>query len=246
MVRGAARYVRRHHPRADNYFLGNWLCRDPGHVTWCPPVLAGLGRVDKGPTAVVAPPYSSSIEQQKVALRCAMKQKRCVPLPRERSHLVHRLARLIHASGKKTVAAVWPLPEEIDLRPLCFLLHRAGYDIVLPETPPRGEGLVFRSWTPQSRLRSGRFGTKYPVGAQREPDLILVPLLAFDRCGGRLGYGGGYYDRTLSVRPHVITIGYALSQQEHAEVPMDKYDQRLSYIVTEREIIETTKPMSKG
>lgn len=246
MVRGAARCVRQHHPRADNYFLGNWLCRDPGHVTRCPPVLAGLGRVDRGPTAVVAPHFPENIEKRKGALRRVIKARRVLPLPRERNAIIRRLARLVRFLEGRAVASVWPLSQEIDLRPLCAQLHRAGYVVALPETPPRGEALRFRRWAPQLRLHHGRFGTLYPAGEVITPDIIIVPLLSFDRQGGRLGYGGGYYDRTLALYPHAPAVGYALSRQESDEVPMDSYDQRLSYIVTEREIIQTTRPDRKG
>lgn len=191
---------------------------------------------------MVASLSSLSIEQRKAALRRVAKQQRSVPSPSETRGLIRHLSFLIQRLRPQIIAAVWPLPQEIDLRPFCTVLHRAGYGVVLPETPPKGEGLVFRRWTPETKLKAGRFGTQYPSGVRQEPDVILVPLLAFDRRGGRLGYGGGYYDRTLSLRPQVQAVGYALAQQEQEDVPMDNYDQYLSYIVTEKEIIHTRPP----
>lgn len=186
---------------------------------------------------MVAPLTSQHIEQQKALLRSIARQKRNMFLPSYNRRIIHLLERVIRRFRKKTIACVWPLPCEIDLRLLCYRLHRAQYSVVLPYTPPMGQELSFRSWTPIMSLRKGRFGTRYSAGLHKTPDVILVPLLAFDRQGGRLGYGGGYYDRTLAAHPHVPTVGYALSSQECDIVPMDQYDQRLSYIVTEREII---------
>ncbi|GAN71501.1 hypothetical protein ASY01nite_15110 [Acetobacter syzygii] len=86
-------------------------------------------------------------------------------------------------------------------------------------------------------MLTGRFGTHYPDGPVMEPDLVLVPLLGFDRAGHRLGYGGGYYDRTLAALPHATSIGYAPSTQEVGHLPCGPYDQPLSCIVTEKEVI---------
>ncbi len=72
---------------------------------------------------------------------------------------------------------------------------------MLPATPPRGNPLIFHEWTPGAAMIAERFGTLRPEGAVLAPDLLLVPLLAFDRQGRRLGYGGGYYDRTLADSP---------------------------------------------
>lgn len=131
------------------------------------------------------------------------------------------------------VAGFWPLPGEIDIRPLLHALHGRGHPILLPQTPPRGEGLIFRRWTPQTAMLPERFGTQRPDGAIDTPDLLFVPLLAFDRHGHRLGYGGGYYDRTLAALPGRPAIGCAFAAQELDAVPVDEYDAKLSAIATE-------------
>ena len=131
------------------------------------------------------------------------------------------------------VAGFWPLAGEIDVRPLLMALHEAGHPLCLPRTPPRGQPLAFHRWRPGDALRAGRFGTFAPDGPLAVPDLLLVPLLAFDRSGRRLGYGGGYYDRTLAGLPGARTIGCAFAAQEAACVPAGPADILLGAVATE-------------
>jgi 5-formyltetrahydrofolate cyclo-ligase len=138
------------------------------------------------------------------------------------------------------VAGFWPLPEEIDIRPLLLALAGRGHPIVLPETPPRGERLIFRRWQPGAPLLPGRFGTRHPAGAPCEPTMLLVPLLAFDARGGRLGYGGGYYDRTLAALPAARVLGCAFAAQHCALVPAGARDIRLPAVATEARVIICT------
>lgn len=135
------------------------------------------------------------------------------------------------------IAGFWPMGREIDIRPLLLALHIRGHMIALPETPPRGQPLIFRHWEPGMAMVAERFGTQRPSGPVITPDLIFAPLLAFDRAGRRLGYGGGYYDRTLAAVPGARAIGCGYACQELDEVPADAYDARLSAIATEAGII---------
>jgi 5-formyltetrahydrofolate cyclo-ligase len=135
------------------------------------------------------------------------------------------------------IAGFWPLDGEIDIRPLLAALHAAGHEVVLPETPKRGLPLTFRVWRPGDQMVRERFGTMRPIGAERRPDFLLVPLLAFDRHGGRIGYGAGYYDRTLSGLSPRFALGCGFSAQEVPEVPTGPFDVRLNAVATEREII---------
>ena len=132
-----------------------------------------------------------------------------------------------------TVAAFWPLHGELDLRPLIATLHGRGHTVVLPHTPERGLPLIFRRWYPGVTMVKEKFGTLRPDSEERVPDYILVPLVAFDRRGHRLGYGGGFYDRTMAAQPHARAIGCAFAAQELDEVPTGHYDARLSAIATE-------------
>ncbi len=135
------------------------------------------------------------------------------------------------------VSGFWPLAGEIDIRPLLIALSSFGHIIVLPVTPKRGLPLTFRIWRPGDAMIQERFGTMAPAGAEQTPDFLLVPLLAFDRRGGRLGYGAGYYDRTLPDLSPCFALGCAFAAQEVAEVPMDSHDVRLNAVATDREVL---------
>ena len=132
------------------------------------------------------------------------------------------------------VGGFWPLDGEIDTRFLLHALAERDYEIALPETPAGGSALIFRKWQPGDVLAPGRFGTQHPPGAVLQPDFILVPLLAFDARGNRLGYGGGYYDRTLAALPEAFRLGCAFAAQEIEEVPVDGNDLPLHAVGTER------------
>ncbi|MCA3312829.1 MAG: 5-formyltetrahydrofolate cyclo-ligase [Roseomonas sp.] len=136
------------------------------------------------------------------------------------------------------IAGYWPMGDEMDPRPLMLALASLGLALALPVTPPRGQPLIFRAWAPGGALRPGPAGTSEPAeGALVNPDWLLVPLLAFDRAGRRLGYGGGYYDRTLAALPGAKAIGIAYAGQEMPEVPAGPQDMRLPLIATEDSVI---------
>jgi 5-formyltetrahydrofolate cyclo-ligase len=100
-----------------------------------------------------------------------------------------------------------------------------------------GQALRFREWSPGCAMVDGAFGARIPAeGAWVEPEVVIVPLVGFDARGYRLGYGGGFYDRTLAglrARHPVLAVGFAFAAQELPEVPIDEFDQRLDVIVTE-------------
>ena len=143
------------------------------------------------------------------------------------------------------VAGFWPLAGEIDMTKLLLALAERGHVLALPVTTVRGSALVFRQWAAGQALRPGRFGTQHPDGPELRPDMVLVPLLAFDRQGGRLGYGGGYYDRTLKLLPGAARIGCGFAAQEVHAVPQGPDDQRLDAVATELGVI-MCRPAGKG
>lgn len=195
------------------------------------------------PTAMAASHSSSLISDPPAIAEAKQAQRtRCLAVLKARpagwdALLCTRLAEMLLATECQHIACVWPLPHEIDLRALCHQLCAAGRHVLLPDTPPRGQPLSFRLWTPHTSMLRGRFGTQVPDGPTLTPDLVLVPLLGFDRMGNRLGYGGGYYDRTLASLPGVRSVGYALAAQEVEHLPTGPYDQPLSCLVTERETL---------
>ena len=133
------------------------------------------------------------------------------------------------------VAGFWPMGAEIDVRPLLHALHARGHALALPVTPKRGQPLGFRRWRPGDALARGPMGTSQPVPEAEAltPDWLLVPLLAFDGAGNRLGYGGGYYDRTLAALPAAHRMGCAYTCQRLDEVPAGPEDVRLHAVATE-------------
>lgn len=149
----------------------------------------------------------------------------------------HVLDRMPPPSGA-VVSGFWPLGEEIDIRPLLEALMRRGHVTVLPVTPKRGLPLTFREWTLGAAMEPERFGTLRPTGPERVPDWLFVPLLAFDRRCHRLGYGAGYYDRTLAALPAArVAVGCAYAAQEVDAVPIGPYDVALDAVATERGVI---------
>ena len=141
----------------------------------------------------------------------------------------------------RCVSAYLPIQSELDPRPAMRALAGRGLRVAVPEIVAPGTPLAFRGWTPDAATEPGPLGVHVPVEAERiEPDLLLVPMLAFDRRGHRLGYGGGYYDRTIAglrARRPVVALGFAYAAQELDRVPDDPTDMQLDGIVTEDGLI---------
>ena len=143
----------------------------------------------------------------------------------------------------QVVSGYVPIGQEADVMPLLQALALRHVGLALPVVTERSAPLRFRAWAPGDALEQAGFNCRQPlaVAAWADPDLLLVPMLAFDRSGARLGYGGGYYDRTLSAlrrdRP-ITAIGIAFAAQEWESLPCDPHDQRLDFIVTEQGVLE--------
>jgi len=179
----------------------------------------------------------TSIAEQKAVLRAEALARRRGFDPGAGEMLATVVLRDVVLPPGAVVAGLWPLPGEMDLRPLLHALHARGLPIVLPETPPRGRPLVFRRWSPGCAMLPERFGTLRPDGPVVAPDVVFVPLLAFDGRGYRLGYGGGYYDRTLQGLPGAEAIGFGYAAQMVERVPIEAHDIPLRRIATETGII---------
>jgi len=142
------------------------------------------------------------------------------------------------------VAGYFPIGTELDPRPLMAEFQARGSRLCLPVMHGREEALSFHQWKLGEDLIQGGFGVHEPDPAQNEliPNLILIPLLAADKQGGRLGYGKGYYDRTLSrLRDEgtVICVGLAFEAQIVDRVPVEPHDQALDWVVTEKSAYKT-------
>lgn len=174
------------------------------------------------------------LKQEKAQLR-----KRCIAARDAASDLARAaagtrlFARLMQLKGH-TIAGYLPIGSEADptgtMRALSF-----NNRICVPVITAKGAPLRFREWTPGCALEEGPFRVPVPVeGGWRVPDVVIVPLVGFDVGGGRLGYGGGFYDRTLAGLGDVLIVGLALDAQRVVRVPRDTTDFTLPWIVTDR------------
>jgi 5-formyltetrahydrofolate cyclo-ligase len=145
------------------------------------------------------------------------------------------LADFLAGQAGKALSGYMPMRTEID--PLPAMAAHQG-PVGVPVIIGKGLPLRFREWTPGCRMVEGTFKAMIPEeGAWVEPQVLIVPLLAFDARGYRLGYGGGFYDRTLEglrAREPVLAVGFAFAAQEVPEVPIEPTDQRLNAVVTEK------------
>jgi 5-formyltetrahydrofolate cyclo-ligase len=160
------------------------------------------------------------------------------------------LAQELARSAPVIVAGYWPLADELDPRPAMQRLAAAGHGLALPRMEGRAAPLAFHAWSWGDPLLPGGFAVMQPDPGQPKvaPQVVLVPLLAFDARGHRLGYGKGYYDRTLrtlraaGAARRTIGLGFAL--QELPEVPAAAFDEPLDAIVTEHGLRRCAPPES--
>ena len=148
--------------------------------------------------------------------------------------------------GLTAAAVYYAQGAELDPTPLAERLAAAGVTVVLPVAQSQGGVLQFRRWTLGEALEPDGAGVPSPPAAAQAvaPQVIVTPLLAFDRQGGRLGQGGGHYDRTLSnlrAAGPVFVLGLAYAGQELDAIPMEPHDQRLDAVLTEAEYIEVRR-----
>jgi 5-formyltetrahydrofolate cyclo-ligase len=171
------------------------------------------------------------------ALRQAMVARRTALSTAEHAALSARIVdRALAALALPKVAAFcWPIKHEPDIRALLTIWAEAGVRSALPVVVGEGQPLAFREWTPATPLTPDRYGIPTPTGgAWLTPELILLPLNGFDAAGYRLGYGGGYFDRTLAAlapRPLAVGVGFEINRVD--SIRPEAHDQRLDWIVTE-------------
>ncbi len=197
---------------------------------------AGAGRLFTRKARRVTPPHLQKADLRREGL--VLRTRLAAQSPQAAAAVARRVIDFLKPTSSMTIAGYVTIGSELDCAPVLQALVEAGATVVLPVTAGQGIRLLFRTWRPGDELERGPFGTSHPLpGAPvAEPDTLLVPLLAFDGVGQRLGYGAGYYDRTLAAlrlaRP-IRAIGLAYDGQEIATIPADPSDQPLDAIVTD-------------
>jgi 5-formyltetrahydrofolate cyclo-ligase len=189
---------------------------------------------------------SISIETAKTELRVTAQARRDALPADERKAAAETISArkfLLAIKLGTIISGFMPLKSEINPLPLLQKLAGAGARLALPAIAERGEPLIMRAWEFGAPLDRGQWGIREPKpdAPEVEPDILLVPLLAFDRAGYRIGYGAGYYDMTIhrlrGLKP-VTAIGIAFAAQEVPKIPTTPRDERLDLVLTEREVID--------
>jgi 5-formyltetrahydrofolate cyclo-ligase len=180
------------------------------------------------------------IEQAKAALRLQAHASRAALSQVDRKEASETACRLFFEAlvlrPKDTVAAYWAIRDELDCQPIMVRLMQGDHKILLPAVTGHDQPLDMRVWEQGTPLFEAGFGTlaPSPLAPRAEPDIVLMPLLGFDQYGTRLGYGGGYYDRTLaSLQKKPKLVGLAFAVQELPLIPRDAHDIPLDYVITE-------------
>jgi 5-formyltetrahydrofolate cyclo-ligase len=189
---------------------------------------------------------SVRVEDSKAALRLeAIALRDALPADARKAAAEAIAARKfpLAVTPRTIISGFMPLKSEINPLPLMQKLAEAGARLALPAIAGRGKPLIMRAWEFGAPLDRGQWGIREPEpdAPEVEPDILLVPLLAFDRAGYRLGYGAGYYDMTIhrlrALKP-VTAVGIAFAAQEVPRIPTTPRDERLDLVLTEREVID--------
>lgn len=179
-----------------------------------------------------------TLEERKLAARRAAFARRKVAHASRGSMPWRFLDEVLQDHRGKTLAGYMPIRTEID--PLAVMARHHG-PVAVPVIRAQGEALVFSRWHPDAALVAGPFGASVPAEEHLvRPQVVIVPLVAFSRSGGRLGYGGGFYDRTLQglrAKAETLAVGFAYAAQEDNDIPLEPTDQPLDLIVTETGVI---------
>ena len=189
---------------------------------------------------------SNTITASKADLRAAALATRDALDNEQRASAARKIAARglpIRVARGTIVSGYMPIKSEIDPTALLRKLAANGARLALPAVMARGKSLAFRAWSPDDRLLMGPLGILEPSPAASEivPDIMLVPLAAFDCQGHRIGYGAGHYDFTLAHLRKVkavTAIGLAFAAQEIAAVPALSHDERLDYVLTETKVFD--------
>jgi len=187
----------------------------------------------------------SNIVTRKAELRGEALTRRDALSPEDRAQAAEAIAQRAFplAVAGMIVSGFMPLKSEINPIPLMRKLAEAGAKLALPAIVGRGKPLIMRAYAFGDELTRGQWGIREPKpeAAEVAPDILLVPLAAFDRAGHRIGYGAGYYDMTIAAlraKKKITAVGLAFAAQEISEVPFTPRDEALDLVLTEREVID--------
>jgi 5,10-methenyltetrahydrofolate synthetase len=190
-------------------------------------------------TSLPIPPLEPSRDKKTLRRQLQAERQSLVDRHERAMHLQQVLRVFLATRQEQAIGAYWPIKGEFDALPALYRWSEADDKrrIGLPVVHKDTKQLRFHVWYPGCAMEEGAFKAYIPVeGAWVEPEVVIVPLVAFDGRGFRLGYGGGFYDRTLeglrAKRP-TIAVGFAFDVQEMAQVPIEDTDQKLDFIVTE-------------
>jgi len=189
---------------------------------------------------------SIPIDQLKTQMRQAVFARRDALPPAERQAAAEAIAARafpLPIQPGVIVSGFSPIRTEINPMPLLRRLEAAGASLALPVVAGKGQPLIMRAYRFGQELNAGVWGIREPKddAPQVDPDILIVPLAAFDRRGNRIGHGAGYYDMTIArlraLKP-VVAVGIAYAAQEVAEVPVTERDERLDLVLTERDVFD--------
>ncbi|BBU57445.1 5-formyltetrahydrofolate cyclo-ligase [Mameliella alba] len=182
----------------------------------------------------------TTLEDRKAAARKAAFARRKPAFETQAPGAAGKLSEVLAGYRGAPLSGFLPIRTEIDPVPAMAEASAHG-PVGVPVIEAKGQPLKFARWEPDCTLVDGPFGAQIPEHqVYFEPEVLIVPLVAFSRDGGRLGYGGGFYDRTLELlrsRRPTLAIGFAFGAQEDADLPLEETDQPLDLIVTEAEVI---------
>lgn len=158
--------------------------------------------------------------------------------------VIHRALQKLLPKPDAIVSAYWPIGSELDTRPILEFMAANGIQAALPRVNVDGDGLVFHKWNWDDKLYPSRFSLSEPtpdIATICMPDVVLLPLLAFDERGSRLGYGAGHYDRTLAGHKKVMKVGLAYAEQQtNTLLPAQIHDVRLDAVLTQDGVLRFT------
>ena len=213
-----------------SYLAGKWI-QQPDNAVLLPCAITG------DPVASLGKSYLDAETMRLHAKTCRAELH--AALSDAAAQAARSLLDAIRPKAEQTVALYEAIQSELNCAPLMASLREQGIACALPRVVAKDKPLMFHRYQPGDSCQESAYGVREPLteSAVCEPDIIVVPLLAFDRHGFRLGYGGGFYDRTLQSlrrRKTILAIGYGFAGQEVAEVPRDAHDEPLDAIITDQ------------